>query len=392
MADMQRLVLILTTGLVVLALYTFQRGTQPDPRLINLAVRATVHAMPSPSPLVIEVTREVEVTRVVEVVRVVEVTATTLLTSSARLLVPPIPPTESPLDWGVPGQVAQTSTSTFAQTAAQTVPPTLTPTPSSTPVADSAAEAEEAAALAVQAEIMTDQVAEPVAEVPVQSVGSQGCPATSAQQYTSIPVMGASASHPDSQHGDLNLALRGYVPAEATLALVDISGPTDGDAPQLAGVLGRLPAFGRAYRARDWNWSCGEHGCRGEELGNVEVSLVALQSGPGEAVHVPTRGAEIYGGGFVALVLYADASRLTLVYTREDSVANGYAVHLEDFCVDPNLLGLYQSNNAAGRGQLPGIRNGEVVGTARYDAVVVGVRDRGSFTDPRSRKDWWRGY
>jgi hypothetical protein len=174
--------------------------------------------------------------------------------------------------------------------------------------------------------------------------------------------------------------------------LVDISGPTDGDAPQLAGVLGYLPAFGRAYRARDWNWACGGSGCRGEELGNVEVSLVALQSSPGEIIHVPSRGAEIYGGGYVALVLYADPARLTLVYTREDSVANGYAVHLEEFCVDPNLLALYQANNAGGRGNLPALRNGDAVGTAAYHQVLVGVRDRGTFTDPRSRKDWWRGY
>src|SRR5690606_12828042 len=141
-----------------------------------------------------------------------------------------------------------------------------------------------------------------------------------------------------------------------------------------------------------WNWGCGDLGCRGEEIGSVEVSMVAMQSSPGEAVHVPSRGAEIYGGGYVALVVYADTSRITVVYTREDSVANGYAVHLEDFCVDPNLLALYQANNAAGRGCLPAVHNGERVGTARYDSVLVGVRDRGSFTDPRSRKDWWRGY
>ena len=176
-----------------------------------------------------------------------------------------------------------------------------------------------------------------------KSVGDGSCPASSGHEYTSVPVSGGGSSHPDSQHGDLNLALRGYEPAEAALSLVDINGPADGDAPQLAGVFGRLPAFGGAYRARDWNWACGEAGCRGEVLGNVEVSLVALESSPGEDVRVPTRGAEIYGGGFVALVLYADTSRLTVVYTREDSVANGYTVHLEDFCVDPNLTGALSS-------------------------------------------------
>jgi hypothetical protein len=351
---MQRLVFLLTVGLVVLALYTFQRGGQPDPNLISLAVRATVFALASPAPQIVEVTRVVEVTRMVEIVRLVEVTPT--LTAPS--------PLESPV-------------------------PTETPTPIA------AVATEEVAALAASAPVEAlPSVVEPVVEVAqvAEAVTDAGCPASSGSHYTSIPVVGAPASHPDSQHGDLNLALRGYAPTEATLSLVDINGPTDGDAPQLAGILGRFTTFDRAYRARDWNWGCGELGCRGEELGNVEVSLVALNSTPGEPVSVPTRGAEIYGGGFVALVVYADPSRMTLVYTREDSVANGYTVHLEDFCVDPNLLALYQANNGGGRSSLPAVHNGEVVGSARYNQVVVGVRDRGMFTDPRSRKDWWRGY
>jgi hypothetical protein len=124
----------------------------------------------------------------------------------------------------------------------------------------------------------------------------------------------------------------------------------------------------------------------------VEVSLAALQTSPGESVEIPARAAEIYGGGFVALVLYADVTRLTLVYTREDTVASGYSVHLEELCVDPTLLALYQTSNAGGRGALPALRNGEVVGAARDHQILVAVRDRGTFTDPRSRKDWWRGY
>ena len=375
MRAMQRLVLILTIGLVVLALYTFQRGSQPDPNLISLAVRATVYAMPSPSPQIVEVTRVVEVTRMVEVVRLVEVTPTSIALTHTV--------------------VALTDTVE------------ATPTPTLTPVA-AVPTAEVAVRMAVVPAVeQVQQETPPPVEIPqeepetpiealaapqAEPVVDAGCSALSSNQYTSIPVTGSRIEHPDSQHGDLNLALRGYVPADAALNLVDINGPTDGDAPQLSGVLGRLPTFGRAFRARDWNWACGGAGCRGDELANVEVSLVALDSTPGEAVYVPSRGAEIYGGGFVALVLYADASRLTVVYTREDSVANGYAVHLEDFCVDPNLLALYQSNNWEGRGTLPAVRNGETVGTARYNQLIVGVRDRGIFTDPRSRKDWWRGY
>ncbi len=364
---MQRLVLLISIGLVVLAFYTFQRGRQPDPSLISLAVRATVFAMPSPSPQIVEVTRVVEVTRMVEIVRMVEVTPTPLLSTD-------------PL-------------------ATETVTPTSTPTPVAAAPFEEAS-ARMAALPEVAPEVIAEAVVEAPAEVPVdiqisapaEAVVDGGCPASSRNQYTSIPVTGAQIEHPDSQHGDLNLALRGYVPTDAVLSLVDINGPTDGDAPQLSGVLNRLPTFGRAYRARDWNWACGGVGCRGDELGNVEVSLVAMQSNPGEPVHVPSRGAEIYGGGFVALVIYAEPSRMTVVYTREDSVANGYAVHLEDFCVDPNLLALYQGNNAGGRGSLPAVHIGEAVGTARYSQVVVGVRDRGSFTDPRSRKDWWRGH
>src|SRR5690606_7150321 len=77
---MRRLVFVLTLALILLAAYTVQRGSRPDARLTSLAVRATVFAIPSPTPHVIEVTRVVtqvvEVTRIVEVTRLVEVAAT----------------------------------------------------------------------------------------------------------------------------------------------------------------------------------------------------------------------------------------------------------------------------------------------------------------------------
>ena len=112
----------------------------------------------------------------------------------------------------------------------------------------------------------------------------------------------------------------------------------------------------------------------------------------GDPLHIPSRRAEIHGGGYIALVLYATEERLTLTYTREDSPAVGYMVHLEDICVDPNLLDLYRRLDADGRHMLPAIHNDEQVGTAASDQVLVAVRDTGSFMDPRSRKDWWQGY
>jgi hypothetical protein len=171
-------------------------------------------------------------------------------------------------------------------------------------------------------------------------------------------------------------------------------GPVDGDPPQLAGIFGdyRRPSFGPSFRVHDWDWNCGERGCRGGLVETGAATLLTLVANPGETLGVPHRGAQIYGGGFKALVLYAESNRITLGYTRDDSVANGYVVHMENLCVDPNLVVLYQSSNAAGRGSLPALREDEIVGTAGSSQIMVAVRDRGVFFDPRSRLDWWHGF
>src|SRR5690606_13831099 len=97
--------------------------------------------------------------------------------------------------------------------------------------------------------------------------------------------------------------LRGYVPVDAPLGLVSINGPTDGDAPQLANLFtdGRTGAQVQAYQVHDWNWGCSERGCRGDLISDVEVSMIGLAAAPGEPLRVPSRGAEIYGGGYVAM-------------------------------------------------------------------------------------------
>ena len=40
----------------------------------------------------------------------------------------------------------------------------------------------------------------------------------------------------------------------------------------------------------------------------------------------------------------------------------------------------------------PALREDEVLGTAPNGSVLVAVRDRGVFFDPRSRLDWWHGF
>ncbi len=219
------------------------------------------------------------------------------------------------------------------------------------------------------------------------------CPTTSTAQFNSIPVGGPPADHPDYLHGDLNLSLRGYEPTSAYLGLVDYGGDTDPNAVQLPGLFSdrRTPAFSGAYQVYNWDWGCGQHGCRGRLLTSPEVTLLGMATTRGEAIGIPSRDPEVYIGGFKTMVLYAEQQRITLTYTRGDTVAVGYAVHIENVCVDPNLLSLYRQLNAAGRGWLPALRNGETLGTAAGNEIRIAVRDNGTFMDPRSRKDWWQG-
>jgi hypothetical protein len=260
----------------------------------------------------------------------------------------------------------------------------------------------------------TDQVnpppnqEEPAAEPQQETVAalqpiSSGCPAVSGTGFEVIPMEGQPLKdHPGAVHGDLNLVLRGYIPIQEKLDLVDYEGNTDGDPPQLAGLFepNRIPRISSVYQVNDWIWlsgQCGGHprGCPGPPAATFwPVTLAGLATTPGEAIYTPERGAQLYSGGYVAMVLFAEKQRITLGYTRRDSVATGYVVHIEDICVDPNLVGLYQAQlDGAGwneTGRLPALRNNQALGTALSTEIKVAIRDAGSFMDPRSRKDWWR--
>ena len=213
--------------------------------------------------------------------------------------------------------------------------------------------------------------------------------------YETIPVAQQSPDgRPAALHGDLNLALRGYTATSATLGLIDYGGATDSNAPQLAGIFSdrRLPGFASAHRVYNWDWVCSADGCRGAPISYPPVTLLGLQTRLGEFLSIPSRAPEIYGGGYKALVLYAEPTRITLVYTRNDHVKAGYTVHLEGVSVDSDLLALYRQADAAGRSSLPALRNDQPLGMARGYEIRVAIRDNGTFLDPRSRKDWWQGY
>lgn len=324
---------------------------QSNTTLIALAVRATVEAQPTLKPKVMEIPVTVEVTRIVPLP----------LTGQATLAIEPLP--------------------------------TTTPVPLITlaPASDSVGASNAANPFMMQPTATPRVVDNVVAVAEILQAATVGCATTSGNAYALIPMEAADTTHPDHQHGDLNLALRGYQPSMATKAYVSYAGAVDQGAPQLTALFAdqRRPTITNSFQVRDWRWDCDAHGCAGDWLTQYEATLMSVATTPGETLFLPKREAELYGGGYMAVVLYAEESRLSIAYTRDGSVANGYAVHLENLCVDPNLLFQYRTGNADGRWQLPGLHNGDPVGTANGD-LLIAIRDRGTFMDPRSTQDWWR--
>lgn len=347
---------------------------QPSTELLTLAVMATMEARPTAKPMVVEVPVTVEVTRIVPVL---------VQSTSPQSALP-----QSTL----PQSTSPESNVPIMPPAAVVIPPTQTPvpllhmTPTSQGVAASSAPPAEVALLSPPA----PERGEGSRSGDIQAAAIS-CPATSDHAYTLIPMEAADTNHPDNLHGDLNLSLRGYQPATAATALTTYNGDVDQGAPQLTGLFAdqRRATISSVYQVRDWRWDCAEHGCPGDWLTNYDVTLMGVATTLGEPVLFPKREAEIYAGGYIAVVLYAEETRLTISYTRDGSVAHGYSTQLENFCVDPNLLAQYREGNAGGRNQLPGLHKGDPVGVAFHGELLVAIRDRGMFMDPRSEHDWW---
>lgn len=216
------------------------------------------------------------------------------------------------------------------------------------------------------------------------------CAPIAGESYGTLTPDGPPTDRLAEQHADLNLALRGYAPTTARLGLVDYGGQADPSAPQLAGLFAerRAPAITSVHRVYDWNW---DSNSRGDPISDPAVTLMELAATAGETIHAPNSGYTL-GSGYEVLVLYASSQRITLKYTRNDNVVHGYTLHIEGICVEPTLLALYETWNAAGRGQLPALAAGQALGRSRGQAIGVAIRDNGSFLDPRSRKDWWQEY
>lgn len=222
--------------------------------------------------------------------------------------------------------------------------------------------------------------------------GSCLCDPLPGASYGTVAVISAPTNPAAELHPDLNLAMRGYVSTTGALELVTITSPSDLGAPQLYTLFGdnRTPAFSAVYQVYDWDW---DNNRRGALVADPPVTLAGMVVTPTEIIRVPASGYDIgrVAANYEVMVLYATNSRVTLKYTREDNVVWGYTIHIEDICVDPNLLALYQAMNAAGRARLPALYAGQGIGRAITQEIRVAIRDTGSFMDPRSRTDWWQG-
>ncbi len=228
-----------------------------------------------------------------------------------------------------------------------------------------------------------------------------------AKGFTCLPIPGATygsvipstapVSVPPPVNPEYNLSLRSYDPTSQPLGLVDYGGNRDPLAPQLYSLFGdnRTATFRTVYQVHKWNYSCP---CASSEYedDSYPVTLAGLETTPNELIYTPGSGYDIglMTTGYEVMVLYATSTQLTFRYGREDIIRGdvpGYVIHLENICVDPNLLAAYNYWDSAGRGRLPALNQRQPLGRAIGNEIGVAIRDWASFMDPRSRKDWWYG-
>ena len=238
------------------------------------------------------------------------------------------------------------------------------------------------------------------------------CPATSSHSYSSGIAYQLDMDdpvRPAHNHADKNLALRSYAlntDPGLVRGLVDYGSDDPTQPPQIATLFqpAKVPPLVDFYQVHQWDWAPSPApGAQAEPITNPAVTALGLQTTPGESLYAPSSGYDI-GGGMEVLVLFADADSITLHYTREDSAAAGYTLHIDQICTDPNLLARYNANDDPDGARyvyvplnqrpygynLPNLAAGQYIGAALGDQVVVAIVDSGTFMDPRSCNEWWQ--
>jgi hypothetical protein len=218
-------------------------------------------------------------------------------------------------------------------------------------------------------------------------------------------------ARPAYNHADKNLALRSYA-VNSTLStqqkqIAPLYPPSNTQTPHLRTLFNpaRTPTVLNVYNVYDWNWATSPSpGTRSGSFVTTPwpIQVAGVQVTLGETIRTPSSTNDL-GAGVAAIVLYADASRITIHYTRDDGVAKayplsaGYTVYIENICVDSSLLALYNSLETAGRYNmaqssynLVALTPQQPIGTALGSEMQIVVRDNGGFMDPRSQNDWWQ--
>jgi hypothetical protein len=235
----------------------------------------------------------------------------------------------------------------------------------------------------------------------------QGCATSSTNSYANGTAFQHDTDNPVRpayNHADKNIALRGYVlNTSPTLRreLVNYGAGDPTQPPQLATLFSpyKVPTLTGFYRVRNWNWAPSPNpGTPGSPMNFFPVTALSFGVAPGTPLHTPLSGYDI-GAGMEVIVLFADEDTVTLHYTREDTAALGYTIHIDNICTDPKLLILYNNlDNPNGPRyaypspiyNLPTLPAGKVFGTTSGTNMVVTVVDSGGFLDPRSCNDWWQ--
>lgn len=219
---------------------------------------------------------------------------------------------------------------------------------------------------------------------------SSGCPSGSSESYSNMKVISdyPKPNNPPEQNAEINMLLRGYEEINEKTALVDYGGDTDPVMPPSLGtIFPSVPAIVKTYRVHKWDYA---NNRKSPDLeSHWPVNLIGITTTPGETLVGPRAGREI-GGGNVLMLLFATPTYATFVHARGENPQDGYFIHIDNFCLDPNLLAAYQKENSAGRDSLPVIRPGQVFGYGNGSDVRIAIRDSGDWMDPRARKDWWQ--
>ncbi|MBN1814825.1 MAG: hypothetical protein JXA14_23500 [Anaerolineae bacterium] len=245
--------------------------------------------------------------------------------------------------------------------------------------------------------------------LPLVFGGQYTCPATSDNSYDygiAFQYDPDNPVRPAHLHADKNLALRSYSSTDPPLRELVAYGTEYPQPPQFATLFQphRVPPLVGFYRVHHWDWPTNS---RGGPITDYPATALGLGTTPGEVLHVPESGYNIGGSPTMeVLVLFADEDSVTLRYTRDDSSApQGYTLHIDNICTDPNLLALYNALDDYPDGpryvfvppenrpygyDLPNLPAEKPLGTARGGEVVVAIADTGAFQDPRSCNAWWQ--